>query len=171
MVDKPFQIFTKKPTKWFSELIDILPVAIYRTTIEGNLIYCNKALLKLFGYESISELKKYPVANLYHDKKVRGEFVKKITLQGYLEDFSVQFKKKDGTPIWGSVTASVVYDDDGVEVFFDGAIRDITWEVESKESALRFDEMMKSKNDFIAILVLEGCFINLNKRTAWEIAV
>lgn len=164
MVDRPFQIFTKKPTKWFSELIDILPVGIYRTTIEGNIVYCNAALVKLFGFESAGEMKENPVSTLYRDKKIRGEFVKKVTQKGYVEELAIPFKKKDGTPIWGSVTASVVYDDDGVEIYFDGAIKDITWEAEAKELALRFDEMMmKSQDDFIAILDLEGHLLNVNE--------
>ena len=36
----------------YAEFIDSLPAALFRTTIEGQIIYCNHAFADLFGFES-----------------------------------------------------------------------------------------------------------------------
>ena len=48
------------------------------------------------------------------------------TTQGYVDDFGVRIKKKDGTPVDVSVSSSFCYDDHGNPVGMEGIIRDIT---------------------------------------------
>ena len=46
--------------------------------------------------------------------------------QGYVDDFGVRIKKKDGTPVDVSVSSSFCYDEHGNPVGMEGIIRDIT---------------------------------------------
>ena len=57
----------------FAEFFDGIPAAIYRTTLEGKLVYCNKAFAQIFGFDSAEELIGYPVIEFYRNKKDRIE--------------------------------------------------------------------------------------------------
>jgi PAS domain S-box-containing protein len=58
----------------FAEFFDGIPAAIYRTTLEGKIVYCNKAFAQIFGFDSAEELIDYPVIEFYRNKKDRGVF-------------------------------------------------------------------------------------------------
>jgi PAS domain S-box-containing protein len=116
----------------YAEFFDGIPAAIYRTTLEGKIIYCNKAFAQIFGFDSAAELIDYPVIELYRNKKDRGIFIHSILQRGRLSDLPIGFKKKDGTPILCAVSAKAVLDDDGIVVHLDGFLREITGPIEIK---------------------------------------
>lgn len=56
----------------YAEFFDGIPAAIFRTTLEGKIVYCNKAYANIFGFDSANELIDSPVIDLYRNKKDRG---------------------------------------------------------------------------------------------------
>ncbi|MBW2614682.1 MAG: PAS domain-containing protein [Deltaproteobacteria bacterium] len=130
----PSQTIIDKPARWHAEFIDNLPVGIYRTTVEGKLIFCNRCLAKMFGFDSVSAFIGYPVAELYCNKKNRGDLIKAIMEKGYVEELCFPFKKGGGTQIWCTITAKAVFDNDGIMVFVDGIMRDVTGETEGMDA-------------------------------------
>jgi len=162
MVVTAFQTFKGGEEQWIGPFVDLLPVSMFRTSLEGTILFANKQFAGMFGFGSAGELRNYPVASLYRKMKDRGDFVKEITGKGNVEEFILPFKKKDGTPIWGAVTARAVYDEDGVPVYFDGAIRDVTVALE-KSRPVTPAGGEETKDDYTCILDLEGRFLSVNK--------
>ena len=78
------------------------------------------------GYESVDELIGRPVLSLYMDPSRRDEYLQALNKQGYVDDYWVQLKKKDGAPIDVSVSSSFCFDDHGSPIGIEGIIRDIT---------------------------------------------
>jgi PAS domain S-box-containing protein len=102
----------------------------------------------------------YPVINLYVNKEDRGNFVKLIIDKGWVEELPMPFGRRDGTTIWCALTSRVVLDDDGVVVFFDGIIRDITEEVLEKESTTDLNGL----TDIIILKTdLQGKILDINR--------
>ena len=69
----------------FRHSLDDSPLGVRIVTIEGETIYANKAILDIYGYDSIEELKKTPLKERYtpesyaefqlrKEKRLRGEF-------------------------------------------------------------------------------------------------
>jgi PAS domain S-box-containing protein len=137
MTDASPHIAIDKSPRWHAEFFDSFPVGIYRTTLEGKLIFVNKTFSSIFGFDSAGDLIGYPEVNLYHVRQDRGALIKAVLDQGYVEELSLPFKKNDGAPIWCAVTARAVFDDDGIVVFLDGLMRDITEEIENKERSTK----------------------------------
>jgi PAS domain S-box-containing protein len=119
----------------YSEFLDSVPAAVYRTTLEGQLVFCNRALAQLFGFASPHELMACPVVELYHNRLDRGFLVDSIVQNGYLQDFPVALKRKDGSAMWVAVTAKTVLDDDRMVIHIDGVMRDITGDMEAKTAS------------------------------------
>ena len=128
------QTIIDKPARWHAEFIDNLPVGVYRTTVEGKLVFCNRCLAKMFGFDSVSAFIGYPVADLYQNKKNRGDLIRAIMEKGYVEEVCFPFKKRGGTKIWCAITGKAVFDNDDIMVFIDGILRDVTGEMEEMDA-------------------------------------
>jgi PAS domain S-box-containing protein len=147
----------------YVDFINSIPLAVFRTTIEGKIVFCNRAFAKLFGFDNLSELLGYPVINLYRNKKDRGTLVHSIMQRGRINDLPVAFLKQDATPIWCAVTAKAVLDDDGMVVHLDGVMRDITAEIEEKGQPPGLDGFVSTKDDIIFIFDMQGNVIDINE--------
>ena len=166
MINTGFQTFRDRELKWIGHFVDMLPVGLFRTTLEGRFTFCNREFAEIFGFASAVDLKDYSIASLHWNTKDRGEFFKEITEKGYVRELSLPFKKRDGLPIWCSITARIVYDEDDVPVFVDGTILDITSEIGEDGRAAHTNNALHSLNDYFCILDLSGRFLSINRAGA-----
>ena len=149
--------------RWYVDFLNSIPLAVFRTTIEGKIIFCNRAFAKMFGFDGVGELIGYPVINLYRHKKDRGILIHSIMQRGRVIDLPISLLKQDQTPLWCAVTARAVLDDDGIVVHLDGILRDITDEIEEKGQMPSLDSAVSAKNDIIIIFNLQGEIIDVNE--------
>jgi two-component system, NarL family, sensor histidine kinase UhpB len=112
---------------------------IFQTTIEGQFVTANPAMARMFGYESSEELLGAISSigdQLYAEPERRTEFNRLAMRDGVVNGFEAQLLRKDGTPVWISINARAVYDDEGEVVGYEGTVEDIT-ERKRAEEALR----------------------------------
>jgi PAS domain S-box-containing protein len=147
----------------YAEFFDGIPAAIFRTTLEGKIVYCNRAFANIFGFESADELIDSPVIELYRNKKDRGVFIHSLLQRGRLSDLPIAFKMKDGTPIMCAVSAKAVLDDDEMVVHLDGYVREITGRTEVEEDAVRMDGSADNLKDAVIVIDLHGGLIDINQ--------
>jgi PAS domain S-box-containing protein len=112
-----------------AEFLDGFPAALFRSTLEGTIVYCNRCFAGLFGYDSVKALIGSPEVALYRNMKDRGYLVDSLLQQGRLYDIPIGFRKRDGSDLSCAVTVRGVFDDDGMVVHVDGLLRDITTEI------------------------------------------
>ena len=55
----------------YAEFFDSLPAPLFRSTVEGKIVYCNRAFANLLGFDSAVDLVDYPVIEFYQNKKDR----------------------------------------------------------------------------------------------------
>lgn len=122
-------------TKQMTDFLDAIPVSVYRTTLEGEIVFCNAALAKCFGYDSTAELIGTQVTRLYQQVKDRGHLIHQILTRRCLNNYVVALKRKDGQPIWCSVTAQADLDDDDMIIHLDGMVWDVTAQVKAGNKA------------------------------------
>jgi len=166
MIHTGFQTFDSSELKWIGHFVDMLPVGLFRTTLEGRFTFCNREFANIFGFTSADDLIDHSIASLHWDTKDRGEFFKEITEKGYVRELSLPFKNRDGMPIWCSITARIIYDEDEVPVFVDGTILDITSETDEEGRTAYSNEVLQSLNDYYCILDLDGRFLSINQAGA-----
>jgi PAS domain S-box-containing protein len=137
----------KKATKALHETEDAyetlrsnVPIALYRATVKGDLLYANPALLTMFGYPSLEEIQKIPMKDLYVDPENRNILMTQLMKEKVIKNFEVAFNRKDGTTFWGSVNAQAIFDEEGEHLFQDGIIVDITELKKTTEALIQAKE-------------------------------
>lgn len=127
--------------------------AIYRSVYNKGLIYVNEAFVRMFGYDSADEIIKGDAINLYQDPEQRKALGDELVEKGYYNDKEVLFKRKDGSTFWGLMSSITIEGDDG-QVYFDGAIHDITQIKKAEKELLaakeQAEEMNRLKSNFLA---------------------
>ena len=138
------------------QFINNMPVGLYRSTLEvnGRFTLANPAIVEMFGYGSVEEFLDLPVSAVYEDPDDRDRFLEKVRLQGRVLREDTRLVKKDGTLIWGAITARMVEGDKNQSGYLDGMIEDITDQkriagelLKAKEEA---EQASRAKSEFLA---------------------
>lgn len=102
---------------------------IFQTTPDGRYVSANPALAKIYGYDSPSELM-IQIHNidrqLYVDPNRRVEFLRAIDKHGSVSEFESQVYGADGTTIWVSENGRAVHDAEGILLYYEGTVEDVT---------------------------------------------
>ncbi|MBT8367432.1 MAG: PAS domain-containing protein [Deltaproteobacteria bacterium] len=146
----------------YAEFFDGLPAPLFRTTIEGKLVYCNQALANLLGFDTAMDLIDYPVIEFYRNKKDRGPIIHTVIQTGGVFDLPVALKKKDGAPIWCAITAKAIFDDDGNAIHLDGVLKEITPDIDSDIDVPKIEGPARDLEQIIIDFDLRGALINVN---------
>ena len=117
----------KELEKRYRRIFEESQDCIFVTTIEGKIVDMNPAGLKLFGFDSLDEIKKVDIAkNLFKEPSDRLKYIEKIKRDGFVRDFETILKKKDGQEINVLISATPIFDEKKRIKGFQGIIRDIT---------------------------------------------
>ena len=116
--------------------------AIYVTTRNGLFTDANQSFFALFGYTR-EEIAAINARQLYVNPDDRHRFWEEIEQKGYVKDFEVKLKKKDGTGMDCLLTATVQRADDGNIFGYQGITRDVT-EHRNMEEQLRQAQKMEA---------------------------
>jgi PAS domain S-box-containing protein len=157
------EFFSDPSAKGFAEFIQTLPVAVFRETLDGRIVYCNKALAELFGFESSAELIEHPMTLFYRSAEDRDLLLSAVMKSGRVVDAPLSLKRRDGRPIWCRLTAKALMDEDGILVHLDGVLRDATREIEKRGARPTLENMANVLSDFIVLLSSEGDIADINK--------
>ncbi|MFA7419714.1 MAG: ATP-binding protein [Melioribacteraceae bacterium] len=148
-VVKNFEIsFSEKK---FRTLVENSAEGIFQFTAEGKFLTVNPALLKLLGFSSEEEIKKYSLPNDIFKRIGDWELLSKLVeKQGKVRNYRVPFKKKDGSEITVRMNVRINDDEQNVQDMYEGSLQDITQQVQAemeKQKALDALRIEKIKSD------------------------
>ena len=102
---------------------------IFQTTPDGRFLTVNPAGAHIMGYESPEELITM-VTNvaeqIYVDPNRRAELLRLLNEQRRVTGFEIQARRKDGSIIWGSLSVVAVRDREGLALYYEGSVEDVT---------------------------------------------
>ena len=133
-----------------------IDIGICRTDVATNkLIYANNSKVKVFGYDSVEEIKQVPPDAFYKDSFERKRVVDLLERDGFVSNFEVCYKRKDGTTFWGLLTSNKTVDENG-RVMYDGALRDISEHKKLQEELITAKELAErsslAKSQFLSTM-------------------
>jgi len=105
----------------FEESID----GVYSVQNDGIITDANPSFCELLGYAG-DELIGKDISDLYSDPADRPRFQKEIEKKGFVKDYEVKLRDRDGAGVDCLITSSVLFDDDGSIAGYRGILRDLT---------------------------------------------
>jgi PAS domain S-box-containing protein len=114
-----------------------------RTTVGGQFLSVNPALVAMLGYESAAELLATPMQAVYRDPDVRHPLRDQLLSAGRLDGVEVEWKRKDGAPITVRLCGAGVYGSDHRIVEFETSVEDVTIK-RALEAQLRQSQKMEA---------------------------
>ncbi len=151
----------------YRSLQENLPLGIYRTNKEGNIIAVNSAFVTILGYSSRIEILNQSSPNLYYKLNDRKLLWKRLKKEGSVTKFEVQLLKKDGTPLWTSLNVKALKDGNGKIAHIDGIVEDISERKQFEEALIESEEkyriLAETAQDIIILHDLEGKMHYINQ--------
>jgi sigma-B regulation protein RsbU (phosphoserine phosphatase) len=153
----------------YHSIFDHLVEGVFRTTPGGNYLLANKALARIYGYDSPMELMAsiQDIANrLYVEPGRREEFIRLMQERDTLSGFESRIYRKDGSMIWISENCRAVRDAQGELLYYEGTVEDITESRHAEEQIRQATaELSRSREELRA----QNALMEDNLRTAREI--
>ncbi|NJN86934.1 MAG: PAS domain S-box protein [Leptolyngbyaceae cyanobacterium SL_7_1] len=141
---------------------------IFQTTLDGYYLSANPTLARMYGYNSPEELTSNLTSiqqQLYVNPNRRCEFARLLQQNDAVLGFESQVYRKDGSLIWISENARAVRDLDGMLLYFEGTVEDITERKQAQEALQRANEELEYRVEERTAALKE-----LNRRLVIEIA-
>jgi diguanylate cyclase (GGDEF)-like protein/PAS domain S-box-containing protein len=152
----------------YQNLLQHLPVGVYRTTPGGRIIEANQALVEMLGCRRFGELLQLDVKSLYVRKKSRQEHMRRLAVA--TTAFSeFELRTRDGRIIWVRDYPRAVKDAGGRVLYIDGILVDVS-ERKAFEEALRRSEqdyrrLFEHAHDAIVIFAVQDeVILDVNNR-------
>jgi len=132
----------------FKSLFENVPVGLYRTTPEGEVILANPTLFKMLGYSSFDEMAKVNLNEEYFDETMnREDFIKQIEEKNEIDDHEAKWKCLDGRIMYVRESAKAIRNTEGKIMYFEGTVQDYTKRKLSEQQLTRFTIELKRSNE------------------------
>ena len=137
----------------FEETKDV----VFINSLDGRILDINQAGVDLFGFNSKEDLTNSTRASEFYSNPLDRERLQRIMArQGYIQDFEIVLKHKDGKLITVLETATAVRDAAGTMIAIRGILRDITeqkrMEQAVQQSQKNLRNVVEQSNDAIYVL-------------------
>ena len=124
----------------YRSLFESVPVGLYRTTPDGQILDVNSVMLEMLGFPDRDTGLAANAASAYANPKDRVRWQAMMDREGLVRDFQAQWRRRDGTSFWVKDTARAVADGEGRVLHYEGSLEDIT---EGK----RADNLIRAQRD------------------------
>ncbi|HEX6735544.1 MAG TPA: EAL domain-containing protein [Azonexus sp.] len=127
---------------------------IFQSTRDGRYLAANPALARLYGYPSADEL----IADLadidrrlYVQPGRRDDFLRLIEAEGEVRNFESEVCRRDGSRLWISENAHVVYGAHGEFICYEGTVQDISERKQAEEHLRLLAMVFSNSNEAIIV--------------------
>lgn len=112
--------------KAFRALFENMPIGLYRTSADGQILDANMALVDMFGYPDLSSLLAMRAKDLYAEPGLDNKFKKDISVQGVLSAFESEYRRYDQQTFWAEDYVHIIRDELGNPIYYEGSLINIT---------------------------------------------
>jgi PAS domain S-box-containing protein len=128
---------SKAAEERFTSLFNHMHEGVFVSTPEGHVLDCNEAFVRMLGYDSKEEILKLDVAqSVYVDTEDRKKFLSEISRQGFVRNFEILLRCKDGRKIHVIESSFATRAPNGKIERYQGVVLDVT-EMKRAEDEIR----------------------------------
>ncbi len=155
-----------KNLNYFKTIVEIAEAGIWEIDTNGYSLFVNDHICNLLGYNSEELLNKPAPAFFSKGLGIKSYRDFRETLNGNRSHVELELLKKDGTPVWVSISAKPLRDENkNVKSIF-GVITDITSRIKNEESLRASEELFFNAFNYsgigIALVGESGNWLKVN---------
>jgi PAS domain S-box-containing protein len=129
---------------------------IYVTTPAGALLNANPALARMMGYDTPEQLIQ-SASNIsdtiYVHPEAREQYKFLMKRDGMVREFEYQVRRRNGDILWLADSATVVRDDTGEVIRYEGAVRDITDQKRAEDAIAEGRRLLQQVIDTVPAVI------------------
>jgi len=145
----------------FRRYVERNAAVLIHTSLDGRILHCNAAAVRLFGFESKADLKSHCISEFYSNPADRQVLIGLLKEHNVLLDgYEVSLKRPDGNHV--SVLLNMTLVTDEGEPFVETTAIDITERKRIEREMRKIASVVEASTDFIAFASLDGAlqFVN-----------
>ncbi len=128
----------------YRSLVQSAVYGIYRSTVDGQFLAVNPALIGMLGYRSEEEMLTLRIGHdVYLEPMERENFISEFLTMRRWEGVEVKWRRKDGKSITVRLSGRLVTDEGGQPAYIEGIVEDVT-ERRMLEQQLRQSQKMEA---------------------------
>jgi PAS domain S-box-containing protein len=116
---------------------------IVRVRLDGRILDCNPAYVRMLGYESRADVLRLNARDLYLDPEGRERLLAGLRTPTGRMDVEIQLRRADGKPIW--VSATVMETFDGEHSGYEALVIDVTERKQAKDQVQALHEALERR--------------------------
>lgn len=128
----------------FRQLINLAPVGIALSSMKGEVLEVNQAMVDMIGLKSKKEFIDTPAEEFHVDKSARAALIDLLKKDGFIKDFEIRFKRVNAEPIW-VLTNVIPFKLPNGETGLISANINITEQKQQKEQIIQFNNQLEQK--------------------------
>jgi two-component system, cell cycle sensor histidine kinase and response regulator CckA len=140
----------------YRSLFDGVPVGLYRTTPDGQVVDANLSLIEMLGYSDRESFIRANADQSYIKPEDRMNWQNLLEQEEILQNFEKQLRRRDGTPIWVEENARVYRNQAGQVLYYEGSLEEITEKKRAAEEMLSLQGQLRQSQKMEAIGRLAG---------------
>ena len=127
----------------YRSLFDEVPVGLFRTTPDGQILDANWAFVHLLGYSTREALFAHTSPEFYVNPQDREVWKNLMAQEGIVRDFEAQWWRDDGNIFWVKNTGRAIRNEQGEIVRYEGSLEDITERKRAEEELMRYRDHLE----------------------------
>jgi PAS domain S-box-containing protein len=127
----------------YRNIVENAMEGIFQSTPEGRFLSLNPAMARMYGYATPQEMMQSITdisQQIYADSQDRINIEHRLETEGFVQDFEMQDRRKDGSIFWTSMNVRTVHDEQGRTLYYEGTVEDITARKQAEEALRQSQE-------------------------------
>ena len=127
----------------YRDLFERSQSGIFLSSLDGRLLNCNEAFVKMFEYDSRDELVRMGTKGLYSSTNVRQQYVNQVLERGCVTNLELCMRRRDGRPVWVLANVTLINDEDGEPAILEGVVVDITRQKQAEQRLINSQAQLR----------------------------
>ncbi|MGB9640420.1 MAG: EAL domain-containing protein [Anaerolineales bacterium] len=110
----------------FQQLVQNIPIGLYRTSRDGKLLFANPALMRMFAFPDDLPLSEIDVRDYFVNPEDMDQERAFVDQDGVVRGYEMQMRRYNGSTFWARDTFQAIFDPNGDLLYFEGSVEDIS---------------------------------------------
>ena len=133
----------EKDLENYRVLVANTPDLLYRTDLEGRILFVSPSMETLSGYTVEEAVGMKMAEEVYLHQQDRTLFLELLQKDGHVRNFQAQLKRKDGSIWWASTNAHFYRDKNGAICGIEGVTRNVDELKKAEKAQQRSEELFR----------------------------